>query len=529
MFAKEVIQLNETDSFLGVYKIGVEPFTLTRKPFYKKPSLFRYQVEFLLKGVNQSFLVEEKADLFNVVVNDNFGYLIFESDSENFIFRIEADQKPMRFDISSKQNLLRSRIIDAQINTLGDITLVRDIAFEEDFRTVNAFEIEIYSAEGKMLLSSLDEYKSDSDKIYKSLHTSPNGVLLLFDIGENSRYRFYILKQLVYASKDIYTFNLGRTIKVGNLLVEPYPKGWIVCFSNLIGPSWNLYSEGLSLYHFDHKLKLVTKNIISTQKFKDSINQSRVRKHPLGRSINNFIYNQELDILFTNLKVTENGIEILGESFNFGPGVTYTELSMGIRDTLETVLSIYEQLVFEYDINGVFLEGRILKGEMINILLDRVVTRAHPLKDYELAEECLELNLFKTKFIDGQCIISIKYQKLDPYLEQYYFESEQSVLSKKVDFGYPCESPTYIDTMLKSGDFPFLKKVHDFTYEVDSIYERFYEQSEPTAYKITDLNAMYPPDEREAFSYLALNNYLFLVYRHEWTCNQIEFDLIRFN
>jgi uncharacterized FAD-dependent dehydrogenase len=104
-----------------------------------------------------------------------------------------------------------------------------------------------------------------------------------------------------------------------------------------------------------------------------------------------------------------------------------------------------------------------------------------------------------------------------------------SLSSQYIEFGYPCESPTYIDTLLETGDYPLLKKLNDFTKNIDTTYESLYSKSELPAHKITDLNAMYPPDARENFSYLPLIENLVLVYRYEWECNELEYELIRFN
>jgi hypothetical protein len=531
LFAKEIIQYRDFENFVGVYKIGSYPIAVKQSTFIKKEGLVKYHVDFLLSENDDdlSFLVKESDKLFKIVSNELYAFAIFKNPFGMFLFRIEKGKEAMRYDIELTQSYEYFEPIDAKVNNLGDLTLVSKVEVEKEGRTIQAYEIITVSALGKTILRQRDEQRDFDQKVYKSMYSSPNGVLLLFDAGPNSRHRYYELEQYQFSQIGVNSITLGETKTIGNLMVEPYQNGWVVFYADLVGPQWNLYSKGIRLVHLTPELEIETENIITTQRFKDSIYSARVKKHPLGSSINNFIYNQDLDIIFTHLRVYPDKIELIGESFNFGPGVTYAELSMGIRDTNETVLSIYDHVFFEFDLNGVLLESKIIEGENLNVLLEKSFTKGHPLKDFELAEESVKTGLFKTVDFRNQNLTYLKYSELNPFLSQYHLKSKMSLSSQYIEFGYPCESPTYIDTLLETGDYPLLKKLNDFTKNIDTTYESLYSKSELPAHKITDLNAMYPPDARENFSYLPLIENLVLVYRYEWECNELEYELIRFN
>lgn len=530
LFATEIIHYTDFENFIGVYKLGSHPFAVKKSTFIKKEGFVKYHVDFLLSENDDdlSFLVTESDQLFKIFSNEFYAFAIFKNKSGIFLFRIEKGKGAMRYDIDPTLTYQYIEPLDANLNSIGDLTIISKVEIEKDGRIENAYEIITIGALGKIILRQLDEQKDVDQKVYKSMYTSPNGILLLFDTGLNSKDRYYKLEQYQFSQMGVNSIILGDSKTIGNLLIESYEKGWIVCYADLIGPRWNLYSKGISLVHLTPELKVESKNIIPTQRFKDSIYSARVQKHPLGYSINNFIYNQELDIIFTHLMIQKDKIELLGESFNFGPGVTYAELSMGIRDTNETVLSIYDHVFFEFDVNGVLLESKIIEGENVNVLLEKRFTSSHPLKDFGLAEKSVETGLFKTVNFGNQYLTYLKYRELRPFLSQYHLKSKMSLSSQYIEFGYPCESLTYIDTLLETGDYPRLEKLNYFTKNIDTTYEKLYAKSESPAYKITNLNAMYPPDTRKKFTYLTLNKDIFFVYRYEWECNELEFKLIDF-
>lgn len=525
MLAQSTYYFHNDKNFAGVFALGDGAFALTTQliPSSNKKA---FRLYFLDDFEVQDVIVSADATLLNVEVSASLAVLAFQNAAGFTIFTIEKNKTPRRIDFGMAPKYEVFKPCTMAINALGDITLVAEVAFTENNRYYNGFEVSSFSKQDEVLMSLLDTFQQPVTKKLLNIFTADDGVMLHYDQGVNTVERYETLDYFGYYANCAFGHILGKSTEVGQVLTTANDIHWTVLYSNLERRASQWRSTSVSLLQLDRNLNVISQEEKSTDVYKDVIYQSRVRQFPFGESINNFILNNDLDIIFHRLVEHESGYTLIGEAFSFGPGVTFLELSMDLIDQSETVLSLYDFVELEFDKTGGFRHGKIVTSISVNVLLEHVYTADVGQDGFALAEACVEDLLFRTITANQQHLTYVDYKLLNPYLVRYHRYVDQRDSSGLLSFTYPCNTVDPFDTLLLSKDYPFFRALQQFTVKVDSMYEKGYEKSEPFAYGITDLNAMHPPTQRDAYQYLLLHSNKIMIYRYNELCKELSYKLV---
>ena len=97
-----------------------------------------------------------------------------------------------------------------------------------------------------------------------------------------------------------------------------------------------------------------------TVKAKNTFDWSIMKTKLKNTKRSDFVFSGKMNVMVEKIAVTETGYGIICESYSTGSGITGAELLIGGNSGRELVLTVYDFILFDTDVNGSLLNVNIL-------------------------------------------------------------------------------------------------------------------------------------------------------------------------
>lgn len=360
-------QYINTSQVVGVYNLGRYSAALSNEGGRLMDNMQLYTLHFLDDKVKtQEIAVPLGSRVFDVESSADNSFMIFNGRNQVTVAVLSDTKSPEYISIETGENFSFYPISNSEIDQNGNVVLIRNYAengFDEKGRQIvieRGTEYILISAQGEVKAKRLEKY--DSEKPYYLVNIFPTDGGMVYLMEYNGR------KKSEYDLKLVICDNNGSTRGEYKLTNEQtfFPSDIIRDKGKLVMSGYYLngtiYSSKKS-----EGLFMCLLNPNGTELNKSTFDWGNMKQKLKDSKRSEFIFNGKMNVIIEKIAVTDVGYTIVGESYSSGSGITGAEFMIGGNSSNEMVLTVYDFVLFDTDLNGNLLGVNILEKDECNI------------------------------------------------------------------------------------------------------------------------------------------------------------------